>query len=315
MAKVKDGKVDRSIYYYDIGVENIEDNNLVNPQNSPEILTNAFERIKEINKKLEKAKKEERRKILREIEYTTEYGDKLYVDVDKVDSKTGRVEFRLVLCRTDAFPYIEQDGKLTSLTKMVNGDFNIAEVTHCILFTREMIMGAEFNFSGARPSAIASYLPTITKLMDRVTCTGKLRKDVFDRIAEDDGFSLFEICVKNTPRMRSILRDNMGLIGSFFNSIENIDTYEISIKRRKGKKKNGFYPPAGIDELGEIVKQNRDEIMTFKVSQGTYKDAIDLLSDKLVKRRSFVLTENKTINSAEIYGVINNFFDGVVVSL
>lgn len=178
-----------------------------------------------------------------------------------------------------------------------------------------MVMGAEFNFNGARPSAISFYLPTITGMMDRITCSGKMRKDVFERITEEEGFSLFEICVNNTPKMRTVLRDNMGLLGSFFNTIDNVDTYEVSIKRRVGKKKEGFLPPVAVRELGNIVEQNREDIKSFKVSQAAYKDAIDLLSDKLVKKQEFILTENKTIDSAEMFGAINNFFDAIVVNL
>lgn len=316
MAKKKQG-VDRSIYYYDVSVENIDNNTntLVNVAKPSEILVNAFQKIKKINDKLGKAKAKDRRDILRKIEYSTEYGDKIYIDVESIDKESGRIRFKIILCRLDALPYIEQDGKLTNLTTVVNGEFNIAEVTHCILFTKEMVMGAEFNFNGARPSAISFYLPTITGMMDRITCSGKMRKDVFERITEEEGFSLFEICVNNTPKMRTVLRDNMGLLGSFFNTIENVDTYEVSIRRRVGKKKEGFLPPVAVRELENIVEQNREDIKLFKVSQAAYKDAIDLLSDKLVKKQEFILTENKTIDSAEMFGAINNFFDATVVNL
>ncbi len=314
--KKRKSSVERSIYYYDIVIENINNttNTLCNVANPSETLLNAFEKIKRINRELNKAKPEDRRNILRKIEYSTEYGDKIYIEVDSIDKKSGRIRFKIILCRMDALPYIEQDGKLTSLTKMVKGDFNIAEVTHCILFTKEMVMGAEFNFNGARPSAISFYLPTITKMMDRVSCSGKMRRDVFERIVETEGLSLFEICVKNTSTMRKILRDNMGILGTFLNSIENVDTYEIAIKRRVSKKKEGFLSPASVRELENIVKQNREDIKSFKISQAAYKDAIDLLSDKLVKKQEFILTENKTIDSTEMFGAINNFFDAVVVN-
>lgn len=70
-----------------------------------------------------------------------------------------------------------------------------------------------------------------------------------------------------------------------------------------------------IEELGKFVEQNREDINSFQISQGTYKDAIDLLSDKLVSKKDFILTENKTIDSDEMYASINNYFDGVVKNI
>lgn len=315
MSKKKEGSVERSIYYYDVSVENVEGNSLVNVKEPEKILTEAFEWIKENNEKLEKEKSKKRKEILKSLEFTVESGDKLYIYVDDIDKKNGIIKYRLILCRTDAFPYIEQDGKLTNLTQLVDGDFNIAEITHCILYTKELILGSEFNFNGARPSSISLYLPNITKKVDRVVCTGKIREDVFERITEDRGFSLFQIGVKNTERMRRALRDNMGLLGAFFNTIDNIDTYEISIKRRISKNKEGFLAPVGIEMMNELVRENRDDLKMFRVSQGTRSDIIDLLSDKLVCKRQFILTENKTINSSEVYAAINNYYYAVVKAL
>ena len=49
MAKKKEGSVNRSIYYYDVCVENIEENMMVEVGDTPQILCNAFKRIKDIN--------------------------------------------------------------------------------------------------------------------------------------------------------------------------------------------------------------------------------------------------------------------------
>ena len=51
--------------------------------------------------------------------------------------------------------------------------------------------GDEFN--GARPSAIIDYLPRIFEGGIRIMHRGKLRKDVFERIADNRGYSLLRL--------------------------------------------------------------------------------------------------------------------------
>lgn len=160
MAKKK-GKIERSIHYFDVTLQRLggkDEDSFVSYKHQEQKMLSAFQYFKELNDKLKvEEKKEKRLDILAEMEYTTEKGDKLYVEVDKINEKSGHIDFRLVLCRPDAFPYIEQEGKLEEIVGLVKGEFNIAEVTHCVIFYKEGVMGAEFNFNGARPSAIATY--------------------------------------------------------------------------------------------------------------------------------------------------------------
>ena len=210
-------------------------------------------------------------------------------------------------------PYIEQGGQLTNIGSVIEGDFNIAEITHCVLFTKYGVMGAEFNFNGARPSAISFYLPNFDQKIAHFSCKGKMRKDAFEKLIDNGEYSLFELGVKNSPEMRRILRDDMGMIQAFTQDIPDVDVYEVVLKRRKTSKKKGFQLPIEIEKMKDFVDNNREQIQKFRVSQGTYKDSIDLLSDKLVCKSEFVLTENRSIDSESIYGLTENYFDDVVV--
>lgn len=181
------------------------------------------------------------------------------------------------------------------------------------MFTKYGVMGAEFNFNGARPSAVACYLPKFNQKMVHFSCVGKMRKDAFERLIDEKECSLFELGVKNSPEMRKILRDDMGMVQAFTQDIPEIDTYEIVLKRRITKKKKGFILPVKVEKMREFVSNNIEQIEKFKVSQGTYKDSIDLLSDKIVCKSEFVLTENRSIDSESIYGITENYFDAVVI--
>ena len=112
--------------------------------------------------------------------------------------------------------------------------------------------------------------------------------------------------------MRIALREHMGFIGAFIGNIDDVDSYEVSIKRRITKKKKGFNPPITTEQLEEFVNGNREDITHFKVSQGIYRDSIDLLNDKLVHAQKFILTNNKVIDSTEVYNAIKAFFYAVI---
>lgn len=312
MAKKK-GKIERSIHYFDVTLQRLggkDEDSFVSYKHQEQKMLSAFQYFKELNDKLKvEEKKEKRLDILAEMEYTTEKGDKLYVEVDKINEKSGHIDFRLVLCRPDAFPYIEQEGKLEEIVGLVKGEFNIAEVTHCVIFYKEGVMGAEFNFNGARPSAIATYANVKCKKIDRFVCTPKLRGDTFERISDENGYSLFQLKVKNTPDMRIFLRDKMGFLGGALEEIDELDSYEIILRRRIGKRKSGFRGLMQKDDIKKFVENNVEDIEKFEINQGIYRDPINLLTDKMITRKEFVMTKNKTISSKSMYESIIDFYE------
>ena len=308
-------KINRSIYYYDVAAfEKLENNSeMTRIKNQSDTIIKCFETIDQLNQNLSKETDRLKRiQILQSLEQATINGDKLYILVDNIDKNIGIIRFRIILCRLDALPFIEQSGQLTNIGSIIDGDFNIAEVTHCVMFTRYGIMGAEFNFNGARPSAISCYIPKFNQQITHFSCTGKMRNDAFEKLIEEKEYSLFELGVKNSPEMQKILRDDMGMVPAFTQDVPEIDTYEIVLKRRITKKRKGFVLPIRTEKMKTFINNNRELIEKFRVSQGTYKDSIDLLNDKLVCKSEFVLTENRNIDSNSIYGITENYFDAEV---
>ena len=62
------------------------------------------------------------------------------------------------------------------------------------------------------------------------------------------------------------------------------------------------------DEVQQILREYRDDIGRFYVSQETYSDGVDLLNDKLVTTIDIVRTKKRTIDSQDIYQKIKNFY-------
>lgn len=315
MAKKK-GKIERSIHFYDVTMQRLgtgKEEAFVNYKNQEQKAISIFEYFREIDKAIKKEKsKTKKLELLEKIEYKTENGDKLYVKVDKIDKNAKYIEFRLVLCRPDAFPYIEKEGELESIVGVVKGDFNIAEVTHCVIFYEKGIMGGEYNFSGARPSAIAAYVNSRCDKVQKFTCTPKMNSDVYRKIADDKEYSLFQLKVKNTPTMKVLLRDKMGFIGSTIDEIDELDSYEIILRRRTGRRKAGFQALMKKNEIRDFIEKNSEDIDKFRINQGIYNDPVNLLSDRIVTKKEFVMTKQKTIDSVSMYEAIENFYESSV---
>ena len=172
--------LERKFYYYDLVVYTKGSDGKIK-MNQAGYLRKALKSIYKANQEIIKCSDEEEQKSkMEKLSYSTSGGDKIYVLVDSIGEE-GPVELRIVLCRVDAFPFIEKNGTLSNMTSEVEGDFNVAEVSHCVIYPENFIMGAEYNFAGARPSAIAKYIPIISNSIIAMECHGKLRKDVFNR--------------------------------------------------------------------------------------------------------------------------------------
>lgn len=119
--------------------------------------------------------------------------------------------------------------------------------------------------------------------------------------------------VKNDSKAMTELMNKQSIFGLPFAKISDVDVFEISLKRRKTKSHKGFDSPIPIDNMDDFIHEYREDIKSFKVSQGAIQDdCIDLLHDKLVKTCQITKIVNKTIDSTEAYNVIKDFFDTTV---
>lgn len=212
-----------------------------------------------------------------------------------------------------ALPLVENNGLLNFLADYLPKNFTLAEITHCVIFPQYNIMGAEYNFSGARPTAIKPYLPRLYNKIDYVYCANKLDGNVFSKLKNGETFSLFSLSVKNDSAAMTHLMNETSLFRLPFTKISDVDVFEISLKRRKTKSHDGFDSPIPIDDMDEFIREYREDIKSFKVSQGSIqRDKIDLLYDKLVKTSEITKTVNKTVDSDEAYKIIKDFFNTTV---
>lgn len=296
--------VTRSIYYYDLfpiirkGSKFLE---------TKDAIIDSFMQIRKLYQKFLVAKKEEddilARKLLNDIRYLTEKGDYIYILVDEIVDNI--IKFRLVRSRTNAFPYIDMEGKLEKITAKIEGEFDVAEVTHCVIFANKNIMGAEYNSSGARAAALSVLFDERNYEIESLKILSKINEEVISKLRKDRKYKLFTITVKNAPEIIKKLTDK-NLLGAAFGDFE-FDTYTITIKRRITKNKSGFIPPFGIEEIEDLLKNNGDQITKFSVDQGLYTKELNLLSEKMMVKTEFEYDKDERIlDSKQVYNRIIN---------
>ena len=228
--------VNRKIYFYDLEVTTVDNGLIETCENPGERLKQFFvEYKKKYNQICSEKNVKKRKEEFDKLAKITENGERIYFVIDS-SRITKSVDFQIVLLKDNLFPKVEKDGNLNFLADYIDGSFRLAEVTHCVIYFDELILGAEFNFSGARPSAVAEYIPYCDKGVYSVECIGKVKNDVIEELCEEKEYSLFDIKVKNTPEMKVAIVNSLPFIKGIFSSVDDVDTYEIILKRRITKK-------------------------------------------------------------------------------
>lgn len=297
---MNENKVIRNLYYYDVKAYN--DNNTFDKNGK--IITDFFNNLQNEQKINNDYKK---------FFVTTSNDNELFIIVDNIDP--DKILFRMVLCKKDSLPFIEKNGILENIRKYIADDQNIAEITHCIYYKKEMLLGIEFNFFGARANSFAVYLSLLPNNgISYVSCQPKLNNDVYSKLISGKDYTLFDISLKTNSQAYSDMLSNKSIFKAIVDTVPDGDCFEIKIKKRRTKKNNnrGFNLPLTEKEIRILSQEYREDLEYFTVSQGTMSEKIDLLSDKFVSKVSVIRTENRNIDSQNMYNEIHNFFQSDV---
>ena len=237
----------------------------------------------------------------------TPQGEEVII-IDCIDET--KISFRFALCRKNALPYIEKDGMIEELGKVISNDQNLVEVTHCVFFIKYGILGAEYNSNGVRATSVSEYMTKQSNTEILSSCKAKLNLDVYTKLIQNDTFTLFDFSVKTNSEAYNTVLANKSVFSALREIVPDSDTIEVCLRKRKTKKNNkmGFKLPLSFSEIKTLISDYRDDIKRFSVSQGGGKDAIDLMADKFVGKVLLAKTTNRTIDTKEMYREISNFF-------
>lgn len=166
-------------------------------------------------------------------------------------------------------------------------------------------------------STLNWYIPKVlhidgdTASLYEIKFTPRLHDNTYERIAENETITLFEMSFKpDSDAYRNVLA-NRSLFRGAAQSVPDAEIIEITVKRRK-KKRNGYTGMNSIldtEEIKSLIKDYRDDLSRFYVSQSSYSDGVDLLADKLVTKVDIVRTKRRTIDSKDAYKKIKDFYE------
>lgn len=244
----------------------------------------------------------------------TENGDSVFVITDNIDD--NYIDFRIVLSKNNALPLVETGGNLKELEEFIGKTQNIAEITHCVFFRKTGILGGEFNFSGSRVSMLNWYMPRVlakdedNKKVYQVKFISKINNDSYKKLDKEKGFTLFSLSFKPDSEVYREVLSKTTIFSKAAMSVPDAEVIEITMKKRKRNKKDyqRMSPILTSEQIQQIIKEYRDDVDKFYVSQETYADGVDLLADKLVTKVDIIRTSKRTIDSQDIYQKIKNFY-------
>lgn len=218
------------------------------------------------------------------------------------------ISFKLALCRRDILPVIEQNGNLSSLSEIIKEDQNVAEITHCVFFRETNIIGVEYNVNGARANSIISFLESAGYGIFKMT---PLINDMaYKRFLGRKKFTLFDLEIKTNSRAFKELMHEESTFGAINRIVSDSDSFEVILKKKKKKNNDyaGFNNPLTEEETIKLVKEYRDDIKKFRLSDNNMKDAVDLLSDKIMHKVNVIKTERRVVCSSDLYAQIKDYY-------
>ncbi len=303
--KEKEKKVKRRFFYYSLTGRylDLSDNTLKSCDNMAFTMKKA---LKNINDLTYSDKDFSKTSLL----HRNGDGNYIYIKIDSVSKKS--IMFRLLLCRDNLLPFIEENGDLTPLSDMITRNQKMAEITHCVLFMDKAVLAMEFNFAGAKTKDLAEYLTAKSNstLLKEIEIPNLVNGNSLKKLKGDEELFLLQMKVAaNSEAIKELLAEDDA-----FKALDckrrNIDSVELVLRRRPGKKRSGFIIPCiNADFIGRIFKKYKTDFGNVKVKYGYGTETIDLLAENYVCKADFVpVKKTKTIDKDEAYDVMDSYY-------
>ncbi len=230
-----------------------------------------------------------------------------------VDSQT---EMRLSRVRRGSLPMVERAGQVSPL--LIDPDQGLLETIHIVWFDNS-IVGADYNHYGPRLSRLSDYFEDKCGLRSgAVRFNPLLKQDSLAELEHLENISLLTLKIR-TPYAAVVAQADQSLGAAFSAAREAVggDGAEVEVVLRPAvEDRRSFFERhfSGLRRLAERTDL-RSGARRFKVTgrhDETHRlDTVDLLSDRLISRKSVVRSDarSRAIDPNSAFAAIREAYD------
>lgn len=230
-----------------------------------------------------------------------------------VDRKTTPQHAHFGVVRRDTLPRVEQSGTLKPLD--IPDEAGLSEHMHLVFF-KDGVVGAEFNFYGPRVSRLRQYLNKVAPdHCAPLVVRQLLRNDVLKQLDSKGSIRLVRLRIKRSyADTVAKASKSLGAALKACGSDERVEEVEIGLRaapRTKSKFLDDDWKSAIKKLLGQ--KDARENVQKATVQfEGDLKE-VNLLEDKLVKHVEMLATDGRTrvIVPQSAYAAITTAYNSV----
>jgi len=238
------------------------------------------------------------------------------------ESLDGQIKIKIGDIRHAGLPNIEQKGEISPLE--MSDDQSLCEITHVVFFDNN-IVGAEFNFYGARISQLSNYFKKKCPTLAKIKFFPLLNKDIQNQIDHLKDVSFLQMRM-HKDYFHLLEKAEKSLADAFTAISDSVDAPVLDVilrqtprsKKSLGQKVLNFLKNFVGGSSVQTILESMDTFKVKGVNDITNKiENFDFLKDKFISKRKVIKLEkrNRGVVSSSMFNEICDAYDELKDSL
>lgn len=239
------------------------------------------------------------------------------VKVDSIYTSENYIEGRIIYCRRNDLPSIEEKGILKLLN--IPADASVAEITHFVYFYKTNVIGIEFNMFGPKSNDLSKYLQAkLATYIDMVTIK-VIVTPKWGKLLSQNNYRLTMLSFGASRDSVSVAKDLNTGFGKMFSAAAeatvDADEIEVVLKRKPYSgntfsSENFHWDSFFENILTESADYNQINKLQVGVQVGTKAEIINLLEERLAVNKTVpvMLERKKSVVTTKMYSAIEEAY-------